>query len=77
MSTIRNQAVLSRTEVEAPLADLDLGITAIDAAVVRIPYYAGAMDLRATKTVINGAVRIPYYAGAMDLRATKTVLTVG
>jgi hypothetical protein len=38
-----------------------------------MPYAAGAMDLRATKTV----VRMPYAAGAADLQATKTVLTVG
>ena len=77
-----NQAVL--TEVKA-LADLDLAICAVDTAVVRMPYAAGAirmpyaagaMDLRATKTVLN-AVRMPYAAGAMQLRATKTVLTVG
>jgi hypothetical protein len=71
------------TEVST-LADLDLAIRALDTAVVRMPYSAGAirmpysagaMDLRATKTVLN-AVRMPYSAGAMQLRATKTVLAV-
>jgi hypothetical protein len=82
MSNTINQVVL--TEVKT-LADLDLGIYALDTAVVRMPYSAGAirmpysagaMDLRATKTVLN-AVRMPYSAGAMQLRATKTVLSVG
>ncbi len=72
MSTC-NQAVLSRTEIKA-LQDLDLGINAIDPAVVRMPYAAGAMDLRATKTVLDASIRMPYAAGAMNLRATKTVL---
>ena len=71
MSNTLNQAVLSRTEVKV-LAELDLGINAINTDVVRMPYGAGAMDVRATKTV--APVRMPYAAGAMDLRATKTVV---
>jgi len=82
MSMTINQAVL--TEVKT-LADLDLGICALDTAVVRMPFSAGAlrmpfsagaMDLHATKTVLN-AVRMPFSAGAMQLQATKTVLSVG
>lgn len=74
----------TRTDVKA-LADLDLGITALDSVVVRVPFSAGAprvpfsagaMDLCATKTVLSAA-RVPFSAGAMSLRATKTVLTVG
>jgi hypothetical protein len=77
MSNVINQAVLSHTEVKAPARTLDLGINAIDSAVVRGPYLAGAIDLRATKIVVDGSVRGPYLAGAVDLRATKTILTVG
>src|SRR5579859_5879615 len=70
MSNTFNQAVLVKA-----LADLDLGINAVDTATVRMPYSAGAMDLRATRTVLDAAsVRMPYSAGAMNLRATKTVL---
>ena len=42
---------------------------------MRIPYSAGAMDLAATKSVLN-TVRIPYSAGAMQLRPTRSVLAV-
>jgi hypothetical protein len=71
------QAAKSRTDVKVPATDLDLGIKAISAAVVRCPHAAGAMDLRATRLVLDGAVRVPHAAGASTLRATKTVLTVG
>ena len=77
MTTSFTQAVLSRTDVKVPSRDLDLGINAIDTAVVRMPHAAGAMDLRATKIILDATVRMPHAAGAMDLRATKTVLTVG
>jgi hypothetical protein len=82
MSNTINQVVLSEVKT---LADLDLGICALDTAVVRMPYMAGVvrmpymagvMDVRATKTILN-TVRMPYMAGAMQLRATRTVLTVG
>ena len=53
MSNTFNQAVLSRAEVKAPARDLDLGINAVHTAIVRMPYCAGAMDLRATKTVLT------------------------
>jgi hypothetical protein len=77
-------SITTRTNVKV-LADLDLGITALDTAVVRVPFSAGAMrvpfsagavDLCATKTVLSAA-RVPFSAGAMSIRATKTVLTVG
>jgi hypothetical protein len=82
MSHTISQAVLAEVKT---LADLDLGISAIDTAVVRMPFAAGVMrmpfaagatQLRATKTVLN-PVRMPFAAGAMQLRATKTVLAVG
>jgi hypothetical protein len=76
MSISFTQAVLSRTDVEVA-RDLDLGINAIDTAVVRMPHAAGAMNLRATRIVLDAPVRMPHAAGAATLRATKTVITVG
>lgn len=78
MSKSYNQAVLSRAEVQGPVQqDLDLGINAIDTAVVRVPWSAGATSLRASKTVLDASVvRVPWSAGAMNLRATKTIVRV-
>lgn len=77
MTISLTQTAKSRTDVNVPGADLDLGIKAISVAVVRMPHAAGAMNLRATRIVLDGAVRMPHAAGAATLRATKTVLTVG
>jgi hypothetical protein len=77
MTISLTQAVKSRTDVKVPATDLDLGIRAIDAAVVRMPHAAGAMNLRATRIVLDATVRMPHAAGAANLRATRTVLTVG
>ena len=77
MSNIFNQAVMCHAKIKPPARDLDLDINAIDSAVVRMPFAAGAMDLRATKTVLGSAVRMPFSASATTLRATGTVLTLG
>jgi hypothetical protein len=71
------QSAMSRTDVQVPARDLDLGIKAISTAVVRCPHAAGVSTLRATRIVLDGAVRTPHAAGASTLRATKTVLTIG
>jgi hypothetical protein len=78
MSNAYNLAVLPSLQVTAPTAELDLGISAISTSVVRAPYAAGALDYRATRTILSAAVtRAPYAAGSANLRATRTVLTVG
>lgn len=69
MSTIRNEAVLYRTEVTAPEAELDLGITAMDTAIVRMPYLAGAID--------SSVVRMPYLAGAIDSAVVRMPYLAG
>ena len=51
MSNVHTQAVQIRVDVK--VADhLDLQIRAVDTAVVRLPFSAGAMDQRATKVVL-------------------------
>ena len=53
MSNTFSQAVMSRAEIKSPTRELDLSINAVGAAVVRVPFSAGAMNLRAPKTVLT------------------------
>jgi hypothetical protein len=77
MSKSYSQSELLIANVAAPaLRELDLQITALDAAVVRMPYAAVAATQMQITAIDAAVVRMPYAAAATTRGMVRSVLAV-